>query len=402
MTKTSGRTLIKVLFVSHDGGMAGAQRTLQTLLTNIDRSRFIPYLLVPNQGKLSLVATEMGIQVFVRQMIHWVPGVNALFRSQRLSYFLRSFKTLRARSWAIAHLIEEHQIDLVYTNTVTCIEGAIAARMTDKPHIWHIHESITGNSELIPLLPFPLYSLIVRALSKTIIFCSVSLARTFPLLKNNNHIVYNGLKFPAPINRKYAHDLLVKNLEIEESQKIVAIVSALQPRKDHRTFLATAHEITSKYKDVVFLIAGEGAEVYTKKIKRKIELLNLAPSVKLIGWWPEDNIYDLLAGVDVLVVSSEQESFGLTIIEALAMETPVVSTRCGGPEEVIVDRQTGLLVPLKDPESMAKAIIKLLQNPQLACEIGQAGRNDVLSRFSVKQYCESIQQILEQSLSQNQ
>ena len=124
----------------------------------------------------------------------------------------------------------------------------------------------------------------------------------------------------------------------------------------------------------------------------------MPPSVKLTGWWPEDKKNELLAGIDILVVSSEQESFGLTIIEALAMETPVVSTRCGGPEEIIKDGATGLLVKVKDNVDMAKAIIHLLNDPPFASNIGVAGRQDVLSRFSEKQYISGIQQVIEDTI----
>ena len=391
---------MRILFVSHDGGMAGAQQTLLTLLTTIDRSRFEAFLLVPYEGKLSHLAKEMGIPVFVRNMIHWVPGINSVSRNQRFSYLVRSLKTLRARSWAITHLIENNQIDLVYTNTVTCIEGAVAARMTHTPHIWHIHEPILGNSELLPLLPSYLYSIIINSFSKAVIFCSTSLAKSYPLLTKKTNIIYNGLSFPSTINKIDAHDAIAKHLGINSAQKIVAVIGALQPRKDHLTFLATAHEIVKDNKDVVFLIVGAGSESYTNSIKEKIDSLGLASSVKLTGWWPEDKIYELFAGIDILVVSSEQESFGLTIIEALALETPVVSTRCGGPEEVIQEGVTGLLVKVKQPKELAKAVVHLLDNPQFARELGIAGRQDVLSIFSVEHYAEDIQKIIKKTILQ--
>ncbi len=390
---------MRILFVSHDGGMAGAQQTLLTLLTTIDRSRFEPFLLVPYEGKLSHAVNEMGMPVFVRHMSHWVPGINSVSRNQRFSYFVILLKTLRARSWAITHLIENNQIDLVYTNTVTCIEGAVAAHMTHTPHIWHIHEPILGNSELIPLLPFCLYSFIINSFSKVVIFCSNSLAKSYPLFTKKTNIVYNGLSFPPTFDKVYAHDAIAKRLGINPTQKIVAVVGALQPRKDHLTFLAAAHEIVKDNKDVVFIIVGAGSESYTNSIKEEIKSLGLASSVKLTGWWPEDRKNELLAGIDILVVSSEQESFGLTIIEALALETPVVSTRCGGPEEVVQEGVTGLLVKVKEPKELTKAVIHLLDNPQFARELGIAGRQDVLSRFSVEHYIAGIQEVIKKTIS---
>lgn len=381
--------------------MAGAQRTLLTLLANIDRSRFEPYLLVPSDGELGCAAKAIGITVFVRHLIHWVPGVNAVSRQQRFHHLVKSLKTLRARSWAIAHIILRNQIDLVYTNTVTCVEGAVAARMTGKPHVWHIHEYVLGNSELTPLLPFRLYSWSVGVLSKSVIFCSDSLAKSYPTLAKKATVVHNGLPFPAPPDRARSRGLITQRFGIDPAYKIVAVVSALHPRKDHFTFLETANQILQERKDIVFLLVGEGSESHTKLIRDRIKSLGLMSSVMLTGWWPSEKIHELLAALDVLVISSEQESFGLTIIEALAVETPVVSTRCGGPEEVIKHGVTGLLVQVRDSVGMAAAIVHLLQNPQFARNLGEAGRQDVLLRFGVERYAEGVQQVMQQAISKD-
>jgi glycosyltransferase involved in cell wall biosynthesis len=341
----------------------------------------------------------MGVTVWVRHLIPWLPGVQGVPPRRRFHHLVKSLRSLRARSWAIAHLILRNQIDLVYTNTVTCVEGAIAARMTGRPHVWHIHESILGNSDLMPILPFRLYSWSVGALSESIIFCSNILARSYPSLANKGTVVYNGLPFPALPERALAHDAIVEHFGIDRTRKLVAVVGALNPRKDHCTFLEAAQKVLQQTGNVAFLIVGSGSKSQTDLIRDKIISLGIASSVRLTGWWPEERVHDLLAAIDVLVISSEQEPFGLTAIEALAVETPVVSTRSGGPEEVIRDGLTGLLVPVHDPAAMADAILRLLQTPRLARELGNAGRQDVLARFGVDRFVNGIQEIMQQSAS---
>jgi len=373
--------------------MAGAQRMLLTLLTGLDRSRFEPYLVVPNTGALSDAAAKLGVPVFVRQLLHWLPGVRTASRRQRFPYLVKSARTLRARSWAIANLILRNQIDLVYTNTVTCVEGAVAARMAGKPHVWHIHEPVQNNSELMPILPFSVYSWSIGALSHSVIFCSHSLARNYRSLTKKATVVHNGLRFHSPPDRPLARKTVAQRVGIDPDRKIVAVVGALQPRKDHLTFLAAARLVLNLTQDVVFVIAGAGSQKYTQIIRSEIESRGLAESVKLTGWWPEEELANLLAAIDVLVISSEQESFGLTAIEALAVETPVVATRCGGPEEVIVDRQTGLLIPVRDPVAMSEAIIRLLRDSKLARALGLAGNQDVRARFSVDRYVNGVEDV---------
>ena len=395
--QTAPQEPIRVLFVSHDAGMWGAQRTLLTLLSAIDRRIYSPLLVVPYEGPMISAAAELGIPVFVEQLFHWVPGWSVSSRRQRLGYMYRFFRTLQSRCRALERLIADHGVDLVYTNTVTCVEGAIAAWRTRKPHVWHIHEPILRNSELRPLLPYRLYSMAVDFLSEAIIFCSKTLARDYQDLSRKAFIVYNGLPFPSVRNRSTARAELTRKLNIDAGVKLVSVVGALQPRKDHLTFLAAAKQVTQSTEDVVFLIVGSGYESYTNLIRQRVSDLQLDSRVRLLGWWQGD-IHDFLAATDVLVISSEQESFGLTAIEALAMETPVVATRCGGPEEVVVDGNTGLLVPVKDPRAMADSITRLLMDTRFARRLGATGREYVSEHFGVDRYVQSIQQVIQEAV----
>jgi glycosyltransferase involved in cell wall biosynthesis len=242
------------------------------------------------------------------------------------------------------------------------------------------------------LLPYKLYCAAVEFLSKSIIFCSKELARDYPKLSGKASIVYNGLPLPSLCDRITARAEVTSELGIDVGAKIVAVVGALHPRKDHNTFLAAAEQVARRVEEAVFLIVGAGPEKYTNMIRQRIRDLQLDARVRLLGW--RDDIHHLMAAIDVLVISSEQESFGLTAIEALSVETPVVATRCGGPEEVLVDGITGLLVPVKDPRALADSTVRLLLEPILARRIGIRGRNHVSDQFGVDRYVEGIQRVI--------
>ena len=383
---------IRVLFVSHDASMYGAQRSLLTLLSAIDRSVCTPFLLIPKNGALGRKAAELGIPVFVEQLVHWIPGSWMVSRRRRLRHIYHVFRSLNTRCRAIERLVEKQEIDLVYTNTVTCVEGAIAAKRTRKPHIWHIRENIPGNSELAPFLPTRLYCAAITALSNSVIFCSGVLANDYPRLSGKANVVHNGFLFPPPRDRIAARAEVAGELGIDPGAKLVAVVGALHPRKDQSTFLDAAEQVSRRMEGVVFLIVGAGSDQYTKMLGARIEDLKIDSKVKLLGW--RTDVENILAAIDVLVISSEQESFGRTAIEALAMETPVVATRCGGPEEVLVEGETGLLVPVKDPRAMADAIVRLLQDPNLARGMGIRGRTAASDHFGVERYVHGIERVL--------
>lgn len=386
-------TPLSILFISHDGGMAGAQQTLLTLLEGIDRNIFTPHLVVPYSGELAERVAKLGISVTTRQLLHWAPCVANVPQKNQWHRLWNVLRTLRSRAWAIAALIERFEIDLVYTNTVTFVEGAIAARITNRQHVWHIHEPINGNSELLPLLPAWLYLKAIGTLSNRIIFPSMALAHVYPALLRKSTVVHNGLPIPPVMDRMAAREEVAASFGLDPSRQMVAVVGAIQPRKDHQTFLKAAKIILASRGDVDFLIVGSGNDFYTKQIRDLVQTLGLADRVRITGRWPGP-IHTVMAAIDVLVISSEQESFGLTAIESLALETPVVSTRCGGPEEIIVDGVNGFLVNIKDEEAMATAILKLLNDPTLTRKLGAAGRLQVLERFTQEKYISGIQDVM--------
>ena len=383
---------IRVLFVSHDAGLDGAQRTLLTLLSAMDRRACSPFLLVPYDGPMNRAADALEIPVFVERLVHWIPTSLVSTIRQRIRHRYLFFRSLSQRIRAIERLIKENKVDLVYTNTVTCVEGAIAARRTRRPHIWHIHEHIVGNGGLASLLPFWIYCTTILFFSRAVVFCSKALASGYPRLSGKASIVYNGLPLPPLRDRIAVRAKVTNELGMIPGAKIVSMVGALHPGKDHETFLSSAEQVARSVEDVNFLIVGAGSEGYTKAIRRRIRDLHLDSRVRLLGW--RDDILDLMAASDVLVVSSERESFGLTVIEALAVETPVVSTRCGGPEEILEDGITGLLVPVKDPLAMAEAIVRLLLDPMFARRLGASGRIHVFEHFGVDRYVGGIQRVI--------
>jgi glycosyltransferase involved in cell wall biosynthesis len=142
--------------------------------------------------------------------------------------------------------------------------------------------------------------------------------------------------------------------------------------------------------DVTFLIVGNGSPEHTRQIQADIARRGLQYTVRMIGWWP-DEIHGLLAGLDLLIISSVLESFGLTAVEALAVGTPVVSTRCGGPTEIIRNDVDGRLVAVGDAGGMSSAIVDLLADSVKARALGRAGRTNVLKRFAVEQYVRDLE-----------
>lgn len=161
-----------------------------------------------------------------------------------------------------------------------------------------------------------------------------------------------------------------------KGKKVILAVGRLSFQKDFSTLVKAIHIIKSEFKkgDVVSFIVGEGEEEY--QLRELIQNLNLTNNVHLLGY--RDNVADYMSHADVFVSSSIFEGFGLTIVEAMACGCPVVATDCKyGPREILEDGRNGILIPVGNPVELARAIILLLDNPDMVQKFAQDSRKHV-------------------------
>jgi glycosyltransferase involved in cell wall biosynthesis len=141
-----------------------------------------------------------------------------------------------------------------------------------------------------------------------------------------------------------------------------------------------------------FLIAGRGSDALKQGLEDLIADLNIGHRARLVGYAP--SIPELLSAANIVAMPSWEEPFGLVALEGMAMAKPVVSTRAGGVPEFVLDKQVGLLVPPRDPVELARAILQLIADPELAKSMGQAGRRQVEARYTASQYVNRVAAIL--------
>jgi L-malate glycosyltransferase len=136
-----------------------------------------------------------------------------------------------------------------------------------------------------------------------------------------------------------------------------------------------------KQTDARLVMVGDGSE-RTNAIHRA-QILGISDKCVFVGKQPR--IVDYLCASDVLLLPSEQESFGLAALEAMAVQVPVVASRVGGLPEVVDDSETGFLSPVGDVDKMASDAVKLLTDPKLRREMGKRARASAISRYSTDQ-----------------
>ncbi len=129
---------------------------------------------------------------------------------------------------------------------------------------------------------------------------------------------------------------------------------------------------------------------YFSYLQQKLSLLNISDAVTFTGHVPYSQVVDYYRNADIVVNPSFSEAFGRSLIEAMACELPVVSTRVGGMTEIISEGETGILVDCGDYMEMAKAILKLLSDVTLRSSMGKAARERVVRLFSWEKIVEDL------------
>jgi glycosyltransferase involved in cell wall biosynthesis len=172
---------------------------------------------------------------------------------------------------------------------------------------------------------------------------------------------------------------------------LVGNVAALVPHKGQRYFIDAAALVVRQVPDARFLIAGEGE--LRSALEKQIKDHRLEKHVILAGFRPD--VLSIHKSFDVFVLSSTTEGLGTSLLDAMACAKPVVATSAGGIPEIVEDGVTGLVVPPKDPEALARAIVTLLKDRELRMKLGSAGLARVRERFSAERMVQDTLRVYE-------
>lgn len=173
---------------------------------------------------------------------------------------------------------------------------------------------------------------------------------------------------------------LHEELWLPHGSPIVGNVAALVPHKGQRHLVEAAALVVRQVPDARFVIAGEGE--LRESLEQQIRHHGLEKHVMLAGFRPD--VLSLHKAFDIFVMSSVMEGLGTSLLDAMACGKPVVATTAGGMPEVVVDGETGILVPPRDDRALAGAIVRLLEDEALRRRMGAAGAALAVDRFSAE------------------
>jgi glycosyltransferase involved in cell wall biosynthesis len=182
-----------------------------------------------------------------------------------------------------------------------------------------------------------------------------------------------------------------EELWLPHGAPLVGNVGALVPHKGQKHLIEAAALVVRQVPDARFVIAGEGE--LRQSLEHQIKHLSLEKHVLLAGFRPD--ILSVHKAFDIFVMSSVTEGLGTSILDAMASGRPVVGTTAGGIPEVVRDGETGILVPPRDHDAMAAAIVRLLKDEPLRKRMGAAGLSLANARFSAERMVQETLNVYE-------
>lgn len=400
----------RVLYIESAPQAGGSTVSLYELLRGLDRQAVEPVVLLCASNPFREHIAALGIRVLV----------SSAYCSQRTPAYPPALAQARASTWAtrlrsnrltqgmwkasglavrtllhtlplarqVQRIIGQGRIALVHLNDASELHkaGIIASRLAGVPCVCHVRS-------------MPPLDALDRFLSRWVshfVFISHAVEqdqRQKGLGQRPGTVIYNAVDL-APyqaLDRGTAR----RSFELAASDRVVGIMARLEPWKGHRDLLAALALSAPQVPGLRCLIAGAPASDgawYQDELAETTRSLALEDVVRFVGFQADAPRF--LSALDLLVHTSVQpEPFGRALIEGMAAGLPVVATATGGVAEIVVDEQTGLLVPPGQPAALAAAMLRLLSDPVLARRMGDQGQERVSTVFAIQSHMAAIESI---------
>ncbi len=349
----------------------GLEKLVVDMTEQLNKGNFTAMICcLEEKGELYEEAVSKNIEVFV---LNKKKGLD-------FSFLPKLIKLLRVRDIAIIH---NHNAGAAFYGSVAGFFARTQAILSSM----HSREKKTSSN---------IFWQIIWNLNKKIVFVSndarVRFLKYFGFRRQDKmEVIYNGIDLDKFKINDIANDCFDGNLK---NSKIIGTVSRLSKEKDQKTLIDAVKIVSKNRNDIRFLFVGDGPmrnELEEYSIKN-----GLKECVTFLGF--KKDVAESLKNIDIFVLSSLTEGISVSLLESMAAGKPAIVTNVGGNPEIVVDGETGILVPSKDPQKMAESIMKIIQNPDLAKKMGRAGRKRVEGKFSLQRMVREYEQIYKECL----
>jgi glycosyltransferase involved in cell wall biosynthesis len=352
---------IRVLYLITELNMGGAQQALFRLLSGLDRNRYQPIVacLYNGRSEVAQQINQSGIRVIdLGMQPKW--RLDAVWRLHRL---VQREKPVILHAWMIHANILGRIVGRL--NRVPVVIISRRTQNLDGVGREWVNRKLSGWSDA------------TIAVSECVRQVEIARARTDPAKVITIH---NGIE--AEQYRQIdsmVSDRIRRELHTPLEAVVIASVGRLHPVKGFANLLTAMKSIHARFPDVFLWLVGDGEQ--RTALEAQVRQLGLENVVVFAGM--RRDIPEILTAVDIFTLASHVEGMPNAVLEAMAAGLPVVATQVGGVPEIVVDGQTGLLVPPADVQALARGLLTLIEDAPLRQRFGVAGRQRVFKRFDI-------------------
>lgn len=374
----------RILIIVGSLGMRGASRSLaETLDLRLCRDFECVIALPQGDGPFLASIEKMDVTIIRAQQPYWVTRNDVdhwLYGMRQIPEAVRQLRTQ----------IRALKVDLVFTNCGLTPVGALAANEEGLPHVWYLRECFKNPATGLRF--YPGQSVLAKVVSETssrLMVVSNAVREEYLAYAESTpiHVI------PSSINvQQYFCERLAKDFF-----RILSVGTTSQGKGLDDLVEAARLLQQSKMDFIINVLGSFDDKHYERTIRARLVKYDLEDVIQLHGW--REDSKDWYAHSDMLCCPSHAESFGRSVVEGMASGLPVVATRCGGPDELVLDGVTGYLVPSQNPRLLADSIRSLINDPERGISMGRAGRYRAQSLYDIQHSAHEWSRALQETLT---
>lgn len=380
---------LKILFIAHSAETAGAEKHLLELVRGLQKRKVICKIILPGQGPLEDELKKSKINYTIVRFGWWTDEIGKSSKNKD------NYQVNLEAIFLIINHIEQFMPHIVFTNTLVIPWGAVAALISQRKHIWAIHEFADKEQRLKFNFDYQPSIKIVDFLSDAIIVDSLTV---------KNH--YKKYITPSKINHFYDHvtiskDFATKPVYFHSKNSLKAlIIGRIINSKGQFDAVKAVHKLISQGKSIELCIIGPtGSKRYLNEIKDYVKKNNLSRQIHLHDYTPTP--LTAIHQADIVLLCSNKEALSRVVIESMFLKKAIIATNTGGTTEQIVDGKTGLLYKPGNIEALTEKIAYLLNNPNIVTRLGQNAYDFSKKTYSEKNHIDSVIKLFSQVIKKS-
>ena len=391
----------QVIFVEVSSQMSGVEFSTLYVAQHLDRARWTPLVVCPEEGDLPARCRAAGIAVVLVPRPRFFSTSTRWRQRTLLNPFaiLYNVIALIAAAGPLARLLRDRRPALVVTKGLLAhIYGGLAARWTGIPCVWHVQDRVSERAG--KLFPWTA-SALGRLLAREIIADAGSVARQLRAFvpADNISVIWNGVDLDqfSPQNDGTS---VRKEWGACADDLLIGSIARLTPWKGQNVLVEAFAQIADDFPRARLVLVGSAlfdTDAYARRLKAQVTRLGMGSRVLFAGF--RNDIPQVLAALDIVAHPSlEKDSSPLAVVSALAAGRPIVCSHVDGTAELFEDGVDGLLVPPGDVDALAQALGHLLADASLRRRLGEAAREKAVHQLGVETFVHDCQAVFERAL----